>query len=289
MEYICQLFGKSRQAWYDSRKRTQERQCEGIIVLKKVREIRKNHPRMGTENLMILLQETFSQHHIKMGRDKLHLLLSQHDLLIRQRSFKPRTTDSNHPYRKYRNLIGGMQVQEPNKIWASDITYISTQKGFVYLSLVTDCYSHKIVGWCLHPTLESAGAVNALEMALETNPVRTGLIHHSDRGIQYCCHNYVEILERNKIEISMTENGDPHENALAERVNGILKMEYRLNTEFEDYYPAQEAVKKAVEMYNTQRPHSSCDKLTPEAAHKGKGELRKHWKNTRRAKVEDNS
>jgi len=286
MEYICSLFGKSRQAWYDSQKRSEERQMEGVIVLKEVKEIRKDHKAMGTENLLLLLQDTFAQHQIKMGRDKLHLLLSQHDMLVRQRSFKPRTTDSNHPYRRYQNLVRDLIPLEPNKLWASDITYIRTQKGFVYLSLVTDCYSRKIVGWCLWHNLESKGPVNALEMALSGNPEHAGLIHHSDRGIQYCCRDYIKELERNNVGISMTENGDPYENALAERVNGILKMQYSLDATFSDYYQAHEAVKKAVDSYNNYRPHSSCDRLTPAVAHTRTGELKKHWKKPKKKIIE---
>lgn len=282
MEYICSLFGKSRQAWYDSVRRKEEQQMEGVLVLSLVKEIRKDHKRMGTEKLQVKLEDGFKQHRIKMGRDKLHQLLDEHGMLVRVRKYKPRTTDSNHPYKRYKNLVRDIQLLSAGRLWVSDITYLRTEKGFVYLSLITDCYSHKIVGWCLWPNLESKGVLNALDMALAGNPGLSGLIHHSDRGIQYCCNDYVRVLEKHNIAISMTENGDPYENALAERVNGILKMEYGLNETFADYYDALEQVKIAVELYNNSRPHMSCDMLTPNEAHKRTGHLKKHWKNEKR-------
>lgn len=278
MEYICLLFGKSRQAWYDAVHRKEERQMEEVLVLSLVKKIRKDHKKIGTEKLHKMLEEDFMQHHIKIGRDKLYDLLGDHGMLVRQGKYKPRTTDSNHTYRRYKNLVMDLKLTSCCQLWASDITYIHTEKGFVYLSLITDCYSHKIVGWSLWPNLESKGVLHALEMALENNPNHKGLIHHSDRGIQYCCHDYVKALENANIAISMTENGDPYENAIAERVNGILKMEYDLYNTFPDYYQVLEQVKRAIELYNNSRPHMSCDMLTPNQAHVQTGELKKHWK-----------
>lgn len=278
MEYICLLFGKSRQAWYDTIRRKEDRQMEEVLVLSMVKEIREEHKKIGTQKLHKMLEYDFLQHHIKIGRDKLNELLGEHGMLVRQGKFKPRTTDSNHPYRRYKNLVQDLVPTASCQLWASDITYIRTEMGFVYLSLITDCYSHKIVGWCLWPNLESKGVLNALEMALENNPDHKGLIHHSDRGIQYCCHDYVKALENANISISMTENGDPYENAIAERVNGILKIEYDLYKTFPDFYQVQEQVKRAIELYNNSRPHMSCDMLTPNEAHKRTGILKKHWK-----------
>jgi len=285
MKYICLLFGKSRQAWYDAIHRKEEQQMEEVLVLSMVKEVRKDHKKIGTEKLLKMLTEDFMEHHIKIGRDKLYELLGEHRMLVRQGNYKPRTTDSNHPYYCYKNLVRDLHLTSSCQLWASDITYIRTEKGFVYLSLITDCYSHKIVGWCLWPNLESKGVLHALEMALENNPEHEGLIHHSDRGIQYCCHDYTKSLEREKIKISMTENGDPYENAIAERVNGILKIEYDLYKTFTDYYQVQEQVKRAIELYNNSRPHMSCDMLTPNEAHKRTGELKKHWKKKEYKKV----
>lgn len=286
MGYICLLFGKSRQAWYDGLQRKEERQMEEVLVLSLVKEVRKKHKRLGTKKLQKMLTEDFLLHHIKLGRDKLHGLLAEHGMLVRHGKFKPHTTNSNHPYRRYMNLVRDLEPTAACQLWASDITYISTEKGFVYLSLITDCYSHKIVGWCLWPNLESKGALNALEMALQSNPVHPGLVHHSDRGIQYCCYDYTRALEKENIKISMTENGDPYENAIAERVNGILKMEYSLNNTFTDYYQANEQVKRAVGLYNNSRPHMSCDMLTPSEAHQQTGKLKKHWKKRKYQQVE---
>ncbi len=279
--YICSLFGKTPQAWYDSQRRKQQRQMQDVLVLSWIKQIRTEHKQMGTKKLLIKLSDNFKQHDIHLGRDKLHQLISSHGLLVRQRKYKARTTNSNHPYHKYSNQVRDLQLSAACQLWASDITYLRVGSGFAYLSLVTDCYSHKIVGWCLWPNLKSQGALNALRMALKDNTERATLIHHSDRGIQYCCEDYVRELNNNKIVISMTENGDPYENALAERVNGILKSEYDLNMTFTDYTRAQAMVKRAVELYNTSRPHSSCDNLTPEQAHSRTGKLTNHWKRTK--------
>jgi len=286
-DYLCSLFGKSRQAMYDNLQRKEETQMQGILVLSLVKEIRANHKRMGTQKLHEKLKEDFDLHHIKMGRDKFHELLAEHGLLVRQHSFKPKTTNSNHPFKRYFNLVRDFIPNAPCQLWVSDITYIRTVFGFCYLSIITDCYSHKIVGWCLWPDLTSKGVLNALEMALVSNTNLKDLIHHSDRGIQYCCHDYVRALQRNNISISMTENGDPYENALAERVNGILKMEYDLNQTFADYYQANEAVKRAVDLYNNDRPHLSIDMLTPAQAHNRTGELKKRWKSRKRSLLEN--
>lgn len=275
---ICGLFGYSRQAWYDSKKRHSRFQMEEVFILKQVKVLRQEHKRMGGEKLHLLLKPVFEEHGIKYGRDKFYNLLSEHGLLVRRRRRNPRTTNSNHFYRRYPNLIRDMELYSSGRLWVSDITYIRTTKGFVYLSLITDAYSKKIVGWCLWPSLSSEGALNALKMAVSAEGARAGLIHHSDRGIQYCCNDYVNYLKGAKIDISMTENGDPYENAIAERINGILKDEYELAETFSDYQSALEAVKTAVYKYNNKRPHRSVDMLFPIDAHEQKGLLKKHWK-----------
>ena len=170
-------------------------------------------------------------------------------------------------------------LSKANQLWVSDITYIRLSHGFCYLSIVTDAYSRKIVGYCLHATLSSQGAINALVIAIKQSKGRDALIHHSDRGIQYCCADYVRLLEHYHIRISMTENGDPYENAIAERVNGILKSEFDLYRSFNSLAEASVAVDQAVHKYNHIRPHSSCDYMTPIVAHEQNGLLRKRWKN----------
>lgn len=275
---LCGLFGFSRQAWYDNRKRRSSFQMQEVFILGQVKQLRKEHKRMGAEKLHLLIKDTLLDHNIKYGRDKFYYLLQAHGLLVKRRRSGARTTNSNHLYRKYPNLIRDIELQSPNRLWVSDITYIRTQKGFVYLSLVTDAYSKKIVGWSLWPDLTSEGALNALRMAVEVESAKQGLIHHSDRGIQYCCHDYVNYLKGSKIDISMTDNGDPYENAIAERVNGILKDEYELNEVFSDYHEALEATKRAIHKYNTLRPHRSIGLMCPVDAHRQSGELKKHWK-----------
>lgn len=278
VKYFCSLFGKSRQAWYDQIHNQAEQQLSETLILKLVAEIRRDLPRLGTRKLYHLLNGKLQAHNIKIGRDKLYELLSHHGYLLRYRRRKAYTTDSNHPYRKYPNLIGGLMLTRPNHLWVSDITYIRLHQGFCYLSIITDAYSRKIVGYCLHPSLSSQGAIDALLMALKQPGSRFALIHHSDRGIQYCCTDYVQLLEHYHIRISMTERGDPYENAIAERVNGILKNEFDLHKTFNSFAEAQHAVAEAVRKYNHIRPHSSCDYLTPVMAHEQNGWLRKRWK-----------
>ncbi len=247
------------------------------IVLKLVNEIRQDLPRSGVPKLHFMLQEKLAAHGIKMGRDALYQLLGEHGYLLRYRRRKPYTTNSKHPYKKYPNLIRDIRyLTDPGQLWVSDITYIRLKEKFSYLSIVTDAYSHKIIGHCLHQTLHSDGPVNALLMAVKSKRGRT-LIHHSDRGSQYCCAEYVKMLQHYQIEISMTEKGDPYENAIAERVNGILKGEFLLDKTFASFSEAQLAVNSAIEKYNNIRPHASCDNLTPVQAHDCQGLLRKRW------------
>ncbi|MCS6824681.1 MAG: IS3 family transposase, partial [Cytophagaceae bacterium] len=222
----------------------------------------------------------FHQHAIGMGRDAFFHLLREYGLMVRIRRRKAKTTDSNHPYGKYPNLIKEFIPIAANQLWVCDITYIVIGDGFGYLSLITDAFSRKIVGFCLHKTLSAQGPLSALKQALKNTPNTKGLIHHSDRGVQYCCGEYVEILENNRIKISMTEHGDPLENAIAERVNGILKTEL-LEEHYHSFAQAQEAVAVAISTYNHLRPHSSIGNLTPFEAHSlnsGKAPKRL-WKN----------
>lgn len=248
-----------------------------VFILKQAKVLRAEHKRMGAEKILHLLTNVLQEHGIKYGRDKFYTLLGEHGLLVKRRRRGVRTTNSNHFYRKYPNRVSNLEISASGKLWVSDITYIRTQLGFVYLSLITDAYSRKVVGWSLWPDLTSEGALNALRMAVEGEGVKQGLTHHSDRGIQYCCNDYVQYLNGCNIQISMTENGDPYENALAERVNGILKDEYGLDETFTDYLQANEAVKTAVHKYNHQRPHASCNYMFPAEAHHCSGELKKRW------------
>lgn len=250
-------------------------------MLTKVHEMRKMHKNMGAAKLHFLLGPFLLEHQISMGRDKFYSLLRKHQMLVRIRRQYVRTTNSNHNYRKYPNIAKEIKIQQPKKLWVSDITYIRLVSGFAYLSLITDAYSKKVVGWCLWPTLSSKGPINALEMALNTENPGLGLIHHSDRGIQYCCTDYVNMLINAQIGISMTENGDPYENAIAERMNETFKVEYELSIVHDNINQAREAVNKSIDTYNNFRPHSSCDNLTPQQAHQGEGPLKQRWSKNR--------
>lgn len=274
------MFGKTRQAWYVHQWSAEDDTIRDTIVLKKVRELRVPMPRIGTHKLWEILPGMLAEHKISIGRDKLFDLLEEHGLLLRRRKRKKAiTTDSNHPFRKYPNLVRELQPIAANQLWVSDITYIRLAEEFGYLSLITDAYSRKIVGYCLYPTLQKEGPVAALQMALVGLPVGPhNLIHHSDRGMQYCCDAYTTILTDREIKISMTEKGDPYENALAERVNRTMKEEFLLDQGFDSFELAQAAVARAINVYNTLRPHDSCNRMTPDVAHGQSGILPKRWK-----------
>ena len=276
--YLCRLFGKTRQGWYEQYNRDQDRSLSTVIILKLVEEIRQTLPRVGVRKLLYMLLPLLKEHNIKIGRDKLYDLLRQQGLMLRYRRRRPYTTDSGHPYKKYPNLIRDLVLTRTEQLWVSDITYLRLTQGFCYLSIVTDAYSRKIVGYQVHPTLASEGAIRALVMAINKLRRKQPLIHHSDRGVQYCCADYVQLLEHCKIKISMTENGDPYENAIAERVNGILKGEFGLSKKFTSIEQAIETTDQAIKAYNYKRPHASCNYLTPGDAHQYNGILRKRWK-----------
>lgn len=225
------------------------------------------------------MKDFLQVHQFQIGRDAMFDLLSEHGLLVTRRKRKGFiTTLSKHRFKRYPNIIKNFIPIAPNQLWVSDITYIHLKDGFAYLSLITDAYSRKIVGFYLSKNLSASGPLKALRMALANNSAITNLIHHSDRGVQYCCDDYVKLLTDNNVKISMTENGDPLENALAERVNGILKSEL-LEDVFGDYNSAQQAVAIACSTYNYLRPHSSIDNLKPFEAHQKNGEIPKRWKN----------
>lgn len=283
VEKFCTVFGKTRQAWYYSKTRGEQQDMRDSLVVAMVREIREDHPRIGTRKLYHLLEARLKQHGIKAGRDKLFEILHRYGMLIRYRKRRAITTNSNHPFYKYDNLIQGLKLTASNQLWVSDITYLQLRGCFAYLSLITDAFSRKIIGYALWPTLAAEGPINALEMALETISKRKmleDLIHHSDRGVQYCCNDYVTRLKVAGISISMSYNGDPYQNAIAERINGILKMEYGLSKTSDSIEKAKEAVISGVEKYN-QRPHDSLNYLTPNQAHHLEGMIKRNWKNYR--------
>jgi transposase InsO family protein len=213
------------------------------------------------------LKNDFHKNDLKIGRDRLFRILRENGLLIRRKKYSSRTTNSHHRFYKYSNIIKDKVINRANQVWAADITYIRTIKGFCYLALITDMHSRKIVGHDLSDTLELSGCVRALKKALYHNKGLENLTHHSDRGIQYCSNVYTNELKRKKIAISMTEDNHCYENALAERVNGILKDEFYLDQTFTSVVHAKRATKNAIKLYNTKRLHLSLDYKTPNYVH----------------------
>jgi putative transposase len=274
---LCALLGHTRQAYYGHKKIAEQGALEAELIVQEVLRHRLQQPRAGTRKLMVMMQQFAREHRISWGRDALFGLLRERGMLVRKRRRKARTTFSMHQFKKHKDLIRGFEPTAPNLLWASDITYIPVADSFSYLSLVTDAYSRKIMGWHLSGTLHAAGPVQALQMALGGCPDTSGLTHHSDRGAQYCCADYVKLLDDRGIKISMTENGGPLENAIAERVNGILKGEL-LQEKYSCPQSAQAGVEKAILVYSSLRLHSSCGMATPDEAHKKEGPLKKHWK-----------
>lgn len=239
--------------------------------------IRSKMPRLGTRKLYYLLKAELQVRNIKMGRDVLFNFLRAEQLLIKPKRSYTKTTNSKHWMKKYPNLIIDTEINQPEQVWVSDITYIKTASGNSYLSLVTDAYSKKIMGYELLDNLSAAGPLAALRMALKNRKYRGELTHHSDRGLQYCSAEYVQQLKDNRINISMTQNGDPYENAIAERINGILKYEFLWVDGFRDHVQAMEVIKQSIGIYNKDRPHLSCQLMTPDQTHNQQKIKRKLW------------
>lgn len=219
------------------------------------------------------------EHQITMGRDALFNLLAKNNLLVRIRRRRISTTNSYHAFRKYKNLIKEFVPQSSNELWVSDITYWKINNLVMYISLITDAYSHKVVGYQIAETLEAIESITALKMALTSiDSAKVNLIHHSDRGIQYCSHQYVKLLQDYNIKISMTETGDPRDNSIAERINGIIKNEYLCDYEVSDINEAKELLGSVIQLYNEERPHMSIGNNTPEQVHTSNLKTKKLWK-----------
>jgi len=265
---FCELFGYSKQAYYKSRLHARRSEAKEQTVKEAVLGTRRQMPRLGVRKLHFLLNHEFASGEVNVGRDKLFSILREEGLLIRKRKKYTVTTDSKHWMHKYPNLIKGIELVRPEQLWVSDITYLDTCDTIAYLHLITDAYSKRIMGYELCDNLEAASTLKALEMALGNRKYPgKWLIHHSDRGLQYCSKLYVDLLHKSGIQISMTENGDPYENAIAERVNGILKDEFGLSDRFESLDQAKILVRQSISTYNKLRPHLSCNMLTPVKMH----------------------
>ncbi|MDA9339617.1 IS3 family transposase [Polaribacter sp.] len=265
---ISNGFGLNRNAYYKYKKRADKRLILEQQIINIVRKRRKSLPREGVRKLIRSLEKEFINADIKVGRDTLFKVLRKHNMLTLRKKSGARTTNSYHRFYKYNNIIKDLKVTRSNQVWASDITYIRTVKGFCYLALITDMYSRKIVGYDLSDSLELKGCVRALNKAVYQAKNIKGLIHHSDRGIQYCSNVYTQILKRKRIDISMTEENHCYENAMAERVNGILKDEFYLDQTFENVAHAKRAAKSAINLYNEVRLHLSLDYKTPNMVYK---------------------
>lgn len=280
---ICGWFGVTRQAYYQHNWNGISTSIEEELIIQEVLRIRKNHRRMGCRKLYEMLQNFMLQHHIKIGRDALFTMLAAHHLLIRKRKRKIQTTHSLHWLRKYPNLIKNFMPTAINQLWVSDITYWKIKGEYVYISFITDAFSRKIVGYNVAPTLEAVESISSLRMAFSALGAESHsqLVHHSDRGVQYCSAQYVKLLQDYNVQISMTENGDPLENAIAERINGIIKEEYLNNYEVENIHQAKQLLKDVVALYNNERPHMSIGNLTPNQIHQSNNNItpEKLWKN----------
>ena len=282
---VCRLFCHCRQAFYQSRADIEKEKEHERKVIGAVREIREEDPGIGGYKLWLMLIDMFGRAFVP-GRDRFFVLLRRKGLMLPKP--KPRhTTNSNHRYHKYKNLIKGIVLTAANQLWEADITYIALAGGDVcYLHLITDAYSHKIVGWALARTLKAAITMQALKTAIEQavamkgGEVLTGLIHHSDRGVQYCCDAYVAMLKAYGISISMTEDYKPTDNAVAERTNGIIKVEcvYRQKC-FNSFEHACRVIERYIHFYNYRRLHMSIGYKVPAVAHLEQGEQKKMWKN----------
>ncbi len=265
---VCRKLGMSRQNYYARRRQRERRQVDGQLVADLVQRERQWQPRLGTRKLHHLLKSELEQAGVRIGRDRLFEELRKRDLLLAPQPAQfPHTTQSYHNLPVLRNLVKEMTVEYPNQVWVSDLTYLRTREGYLYLALITDKYSRKIVGSHLGDNLEAVGCVRALDNALKDLPPGARPTHHSDKGCQYCSHEYVNRLRERGLAISMTESNHCAENALAERMNGILKQEYGLGAEFPTKAAAGAAVCQAIWLYNTQRPHTALGYRVPEAVH----------------------
>lgn len=280
MTHIAKTFSVSRKTiirWRNN-EILENNQLKKIKLL--VNQVRKIMPRCGSIKLYHILKFDLICEGINIGRDKFHKALKRLRLLVPRKKMFFRTTDSNHLFNKHSNLVKGLKINKPEKLWVSDITYLKTKHGNMYLSLITDAYSKKIMGYNLADNLKAENSKFALINAIKNRiyPNRK-LIHHSDRGIQYCCPEYTNVLDKFKIKISMTTKYDPYENAIAERVNGILKQEFSISDLRINRSEIENVVKKSIEIYNNFRPHFSCQLMTPYQAHlTGKFDYKK-WGN----------
>lgn len=263
MSRVCQKLGLSRSGYYKARLKHIEAGLSNSVIEELVMEQRRKMPRIGGRKLYWLIRDDLKAHGIRLGRDRFFDWLRDNQLLVRPKKRYTRTTHSHHRFRIHTNQVKGMKVKRPDQVWVSDITYIRLRKAFCYLALITDAFSRKIIGYHVNDTLELSGCLKALQMACRSKH-KLSVIHHSDRGIQYCSNRYIEALSKQNIKVSMAEAGNCYENALAERVNGILKNEFNLDATFDNINTVRSATRQAIDTYNNQRPHMSLNMKTPQ-------------------------
>ncbi len=267
MSRICEVVDHTRQAYYKQARQGLQLELWDQRIVDEVKTIRRRQPRVGTRKLHRMVNERLKADGIEVGRDHLFELLRAHNLLIRRRHGARRTTDSRHRLEKYKNRIQDLELMRPNQVYVADITYLETVEGFCYLALFTDAYSRKIVGYDVSRSLAIEGSLRALQMALAALSGPIQLIHHSDRGLQYCSQAYVKLLTTHGIQISMTEENHVYENAKAERVNGILKSEFLFGERLPSFEVAKNLVKDSIQIYNEERLHLSLNYQTPAMKH----------------------
>ena len=267
----------NRQVYYRSLRSKLYKQSIAQKVVVLVREVRMTMPRLGGRKLYFLLKDQLSL--LKVGRDKLFRILRANHMLIEPKRRYHITTDSHHRFRKHKNLVSTIEIVKPDAVWVSDITYVGSRINPSYLALITDAYSKKIVGYDVSQSLSVESSLKALEMAIGNKEVRDyPLIHHSDRGLQYCSNDYQKLLNDNDISPSMTEKYDPYENAIAERINGILKQEFNIARSIKDFDIKKKLIEDAIKVYNTKRPHLSNHMMTPIQMHAQNKLKRKQYK-----------
>jgi putative transposase len=278
LQSLCQLFGYSRQAFYKQQRLQLIQQSKDGLILQQVINIRKEQPRCGTRKLLVMLQPFFKNQDIHIGRDAFFHLLAKNKLLVRKRKRSTHTTNSKHFFYRYPNLVQHFTPCHAHELWVADITYIPMKERFAYLYLITDAYSRKIVGFHVSDDMRVSSAIVALQKAIDQKPADAIVIHHSDRGLQYCSNDYVTLLKQHHARISMTQNGNPYENAMAERVNGILKSEL-ISESYTDLKAAMQHIARCITVYNYRRVHSSINWQIPDKVHQQKGPQMKKWKN----------
>jgi transposase InsO family protein len=262
------LFGISRQAYYKRIHAEIGRAARNSVAQAMVQQVRLTQPKIGTRKLYYLLKQPLAQAGLKMGRDALFEALRRAHMLVHPKRCYRKTTDSKHWLYKHPNLLKDRpKPVMAEQVWVADITYIETKQAIGYLSLITDAYSRRIMGHNLHPSLHTDGVLRALQMALKQRQTDRTLIHHSDRGIQYCARPYQQLHQRHGVTCSMTDGYDCYQNALAERVNGILKTELLTAIPL-DLSQAATMIEQAVNIYNHQRPHQALKYKTPDAVHR---------------------